>query len=89
MKILSMVAAIALSLSSTLAAAQQAGNPTGPSAGQPPRPGPVAGHPLEAGAVPAAAIAVGGLVLLGGLAVVLLGTSDSNNNTNRPNLKVK
>jgi hypothetical protein len=83
MKYLSMVAAITLALSSTPAAAQTAGAPAG-NPNQPPAPGPVAGHPLEGGAVPAAAIAVGAVALAGAMAVILLGTSDSNNQTNTP-----
>jgi len=83
MKILAMAAAVSLALTPALAPAQST---TGTESAKRPEPGPLAGRPLKDSEVPAGAIIIGGLVLLGGAVVGLLGGSDSNNNTNGANV---
>jgi len=83
MKHLCMAAAISLALSPALAAAQSS---TGSDQGKRPEPGPLAGRALEKSAIPPGAIVLGGLVLLGGVVIGLLGSSDANNNTNGANV---
>jgi hypothetical protein len=78
-----MTAAVSLALSPALAPAQSA---TGDANAKRPEPGPVAGRPLKDSEVPAGAIIIGGLVLLGGAVVGLMGSSSSNNNTNGANV---
>lgn len=51
-------------------------------AAQKPVPGPTAGRALNNSTIPAAPVVIGGLVLVGALLVVALGSTDSNNNTN-------
>jgi hypothetical protein len=76
MKYLCMIAAVSLGLSPALAAAQSNNN-------NKPKPGPLAGRALEeGGAIPGAATAVLGLLVIGGVIVALSGSSDSNTRTN-------
>ncbi len=78
MRILSVVAAAALALTPALAPAASETTPaTKPAAG------PLAGRPLAQSEIPPAAIIAGGLVILGGLIIGVLGSSDSSNNTNK------
>lgn len=83
MRILAMAAAISLALTPALATAQSA---TGTTNAKRPEPGPLAGRPLKGSEVPAGAIIIGGLVLIGGAVIGLMGSSDSNNNTNGANV---
>lgn len=82
MKFLSMVAAASLALTPAMAAEQ----PKAGSDDKRPEPGPLAGRALEGSEVPAGAIIIGGLVLIGGAVIGLIGSSDSNNNTNGANV---
>lgn len=79
MKILSVAVAAALALTPALAAAASDTNP-----GNKPAAGPLAGRAMSGSEIPAAAIIAGGLVIVGGLVIGILGSSDSNNNTNGP-----
>jgi hypothetical protein len=83
MRILAIAAVASLALTPALAPAQSS---TGSTNAKRPEPGPVAGRPLKDSEVPAGAIIIGGLVLLGGAVIGLLGSSSSNNNTNGANV---
>jgi len=82
MRFLCMAAAISLALSPALAAAQSS---SGSNQGKRPEPGPLAGRALSESEIPPGAIIIGGLVLLGGVVIGLMGSSDANNNTNGAN----
>lgn len=74
----------ALALAPIGAPAQQAGGTAAAGNDDQRRPaaGPLAGRALDGTAIPPEQLAVGALVLLGGAVIVLLGSSDANNNTN-------
>ena len=76
MKYLSILAVASLALTPAFAAAQS------DNGNKPPEPGPLAGKPLQGGGVPGAAVAVLGLLVLGGAIVGISGSSDANNQTN-------
>ena len=89
MKFLSILAAASLALAPAIASAgssnaganDTAGADSAGNAGRPIS-GPLAGRVLDDSKVPAGAIVLGGLVLIGGAVVALIGSNDSNNNTN-------
>lgn len=93
MKSLSILAAASLALAPALAGAGSIGDNSVAANGEStsanrPISGPVAGHYLKNEEIPAGAIVVGALVILGGVLIGALasgGGSDSNNNTNNAN----
>jgi len=82
MRILSVAAAMALALVPALAPAQSSTGQAAQPAAKPAA-GPLAGRPISQSEVPPAVIVTGGLVLVGALLVGVLGSTDSNNNTNK------
>jgi hypothetical protein len=81
MKFLKILAAASLALAPAMASAGS-GSPDNTDTGGRPISGPLAGRALAGPTVPTGVIILGGLVLVGGAVVAILGTSDSNNNTN-------
>ncbi len=82
MKFLSILAAASLALAPAIASAGSGTDSTDSTDNGRPISGPLAGRTLETSPVPAAAIVLGGLVLIGGAIVAIIGSNDSNNNTN-------
>ena len=85
MKFLSILAAASLALAPAFASAGSETNGTnGTNNADNGRPisGPLAGRVLPNSVVPATAIVLGGMVLIGGAIIAVLGGGDSNNNTN-------
>ena len=80
MNFLKILVAASVTLTPMLASAQSTGNDKKPAAG------PLAGRALTGTEVPAGAILIGGLVLLGGVVIAVIGSSDANNNTNGANV---
>ncbi len=84
MKFLKILAAASLALAPAMASAGSGSpdNTDNTDTGGRPISGPLAGRALAGPTVPTGVIILGGLVLVGGAVVAILGSSDSNNNTN-------
>ena len=85
MKFLSILAAASLALAPAFASAGSSGSGTNDTASTDngrPISGPLAGRTLDGSPIPAGAILLGGLVLIGGAVIAIIGGNDSNNNTN-------
>lgn len=85
MKFLSILAAASLALTPAIASAGSSGDNTANTDNTDngrPISGPLAGRVLDDSEIPAGAIILGGLVLIGGAVVAFIGKNDTNNNTN-------